>query len=309
MIKDAMLKILLPLMLIISCYTATASDTTSARIYFDFNHYQLTKTSQEVLDDVLPPDASITLTNIKIYGHTDQIGSNGYNQKLSIQRAKAVKEYLVGKGVNPNLITLVQGKGETELENPLLDAASRQQNRRVIVLIEYISQVKQDTIIINNKKPLPVIDTIPTKVVDTIKVETKQPTITEKIKDSSLKVGDNLVLRNINFIGSRHVLLPSSNAALFELLDAMKQIPTLEIEIQGHVCCTGNDGDGFDLDTKTSDLSWQRAKAVQMYLVLNDISPKRMRIVGYGHKRPLTAERTDAERTANRRVEIKILKK
>ncbi len=305
-----MLKIVLPLLLLIGYNTTIAGDTTSARIYFGFNRYSLTKTAQEILDDVLPLDATITLTNVKIYGHTDQIGSNRYNQKLSVQRANAVKTYLVRKGVNNTIITITQGKGETELENSLLDATSRQQNRRVIVQIEYESPVKEDTIIIKTKKALLPKDTVAIKVIDTLKLtEQKQTTITEKLKDSSLKVGDNLVLRNINFIGSRHVLLPSSNAALFELLDAMKQIPTLEIEIQGHVCCTGNDGDGFDLDTKTNDLSWQRAKAVQMYLVLNNISPKRMRIVGYGHKRPLTAELTDAERTTNRRVEIKILRK
>lgn len=51
--------------------------------------------------------------NVTITGHTDLIGSDKYNQKLSEQRANAVKAYLTGKGVADNRLTAV-GKGESQ---------------------------------------------------------------------------------------------------------------------------------------------------------------------------------------------------
>jgi OOP family OmpA-OmpF porin len=63
-------------------------------------------------------------------GHTDNIGSKEYNQKLSVRRAEAVKAYLVSKGIEPNRI-YTEGKGLTQ---PIADnrtAAGRAKNRRV----------------------------------------------------------------------------------------------------------------------------------------------------------------------------------
>lgn len=50
--------------------------------------------------------------NITVTGHTDRIGSDAYNQKLSERRAEAAKNYLVGKGVSANRLAAV-GKGES----------------------------------------------------------------------------------------------------------------------------------------------------------------------------------------------------
>ena len=46
-------------------------------------------------------------------GHTDRIGSEAYNQKLSIRRAEAVKAYLISKGIQPNRV-YTEGKGEKQ---------------------------------------------------------------------------------------------------------------------------------------------------------------------------------------------------
>ncbi|KJY76373.1 OmpA family protein [Vibrio nigripulchritudo] len=74
-------------------------------------------------------------SKVDVVGHTDSRGSAKFNQKLSEQRAQAVADYLIAKGVDPSRIT-VKGEGEA---NPVASndtAAGREQNRRVEVTIE-----------------------------------------------------------------------------------------------------------------------------------------------------------------------------
>jgi OOP family OmpA-OmpF porin len=63
-------------------------------------------------------------------GHTDSIGSDAYNQKLSVRRAESVKAYLVSKGVEPNRI-YTEGKGEKQPVASNKTKDGRQKNRRV----------------------------------------------------------------------------------------------------------------------------------------------------------------------------------
>ena len=74
-------------------------------------------------------------TLILIEGHTDSIGSEEYNMKLSLKRADAVGEYLVSQGVNPERIRTV-GFGETEPVAANDSPGGRAQNRRVEMVLE-----------------------------------------------------------------------------------------------------------------------------------------------------------------------------
>jgi len=65
------------------------------------------------LDDLVGKLKTVALEVIIAIGHTDSIGSDAYNQKLSVRRAESVKAYLVSKGVEPNRI-YTEGKGEKQ---------------------------------------------------------------------------------------------------------------------------------------------------------------------------------------------------
>ena len=99
--------------------------------------------------------------------------------------------------------------------------------------------------------------------------------------------------------------------ALKELLTILQERPTLVIEIQGHICCGQNEpADGMDIDTNERALSLNRAKAVYNFLVLNGIAEERLSYKGFGYTQPIiNPEITETDKTTNRRVEIKIIKK
>jgi outer membrane protein OmpA-like peptidoglycan-associated protein len=73
---------------------------------------------------------------VKLTGHTDNVGSAGFNMRLSLYRANVVREYLIEKGVEPPRIE-TRGKGLTEPLNENKTEAERGLNRRVELLIYY----------------------------------------------------------------------------------------------------------------------------------------------------------------------------
>lgn len=84
-----------------------------AEALFDFDKSALKPEGKATLDDFAQTLRGAKYEVILVIGHTDRIGSAAYNQKLSERRAKAVKAYLVRKGIEANRIH-AEGKGETE---------------------------------------------------------------------------------------------------------------------------------------------------------------------------------------------------
>ena len=73
---------------------------------------------------------AINLEVVIAIGHTDSIGADAYNQKLSVRRAESVKAYLVTKGVAPNRV-YTEGKGEKQPVASNKTKDGRAKNRRV----------------------------------------------------------------------------------------------------------------------------------------------------------------------------------
>jgi OOP family OmpA-OmpF porin len=104
--------------------------TFAADALFDFDKAVLKDDGKAKLDDLFNKLYGMNLEVIIAVGHTDSIGSDAYNDKLSIRRAESVKKYLVDKGVEPNRI-YTEGKGEKQPVADNKTAAGRAKNRRV----------------------------------------------------------------------------------------------------------------------------------------------------------------------------------
>lgn len=105
-------------------------------VNFQFDEAKLIAASIEALDEIAAVMNAKPETNAYITGYTDSNGSEEYNLRLSLQRAIAVKEYLVSHNVSATRL-VVEGKGEKEPIATGEDEGSRQLNRRVEITLFY----------------------------------------------------------------------------------------------------------------------------------------------------------------------------
>jgi OOP family OmpA-OmpF porin len=109
---------------------AATKVTYAADAFFDFDKSVLKPEGRAKLDDLVGKVKGINLEVIIAVGHTDSVGTDAYNQRLSVRRAEAVKAYLVSRGIEKNRV-YTEGKGEKQ---PIASNATRdgrQKNRRV----------------------------------------------------------------------------------------------------------------------------------------------------------------------------------
>lgn len=248
-------------------------------ILFDFDSFDLKQEEKQLIDQVLNPSPDFT-GGVELRGHCDSRGSDAYNIRLSQSRVQSVRRYILSKGFPEKKILESIGFGE---RHPMADNNTdegRALNRRVEVIFSSV------------------------KLNDTVSLK-------EKLSDPRLTAGTTISLRNLNFVGGRSLLLDESLPILQELLEALQKHPTLVIQIEGHICCNPGPEDGYDIDSKQANLSESRARAIRAYLIENGIASSRLSYRGFGHSQPLYPfpEQSEEERTANRRVEIRIIRK
>jgi outer membrane protein OmpA-like peptidoglycan-associated protein len=103
-------------------------------VLFDFNQYTLKPGAREKLAKVSGIILAYPGLKIQLEGHTDSVGSDDYNMKLSQQRADSVRTYLLSQGVPADSTTAIGlGKADPVANND--NAAGRQQNRRVDMVV------------------------------------------------------------------------------------------------------------------------------------------------------------------------------
>ena len=108
--------------------------TFESGLLFDYNSDRIKPTAAENLRNLARSLNNYPNTDLVIVGHTDDIGSDTFNQDLSQRRARAAANYLASVGVNPARLR-TYGRGETEPAVANTNEAARAQNRRVEVAI------------------------------------------------------------------------------------------------------------------------------------------------------------------------------
>ncbi len=252
-------------------------------VYFDTDKYVLNQNQDSILNGFIQKkDIKVN----KVTGFCDFRASNAYNYQLGLNRAKTILNSLP---VSDKSSVIVASKGEEFKQKDDLAL-----NRKVEIEYE-----------IN----LPIIESIPTKEIEIIEKSIEKglifqeyPTLLQK-KIIESKVGDKILLNNLNFYVRTAEFYPESVPFLEDLYEVLEKNQNIKIEIQGHICCTpGRDVEEFSL---------RRCIAVYDFLVDYGISPDRMTYVGFDATQPLfpIPEKNEEERKANRRVEIMILEK
>ncbi len=104
---------------------------------FDFNASTVKTQFRGTLDGVARTIADYPATFVDVTGHTDSVGTDAVNQKLSDERAAALADYLSGRGVSRARIA-TRGYGKTQPVAPNTNEAGRARNRRVEILLSPI---------------------------------------------------------------------------------------------------------------------------------------------------------------------------
>ena len=106
---------------------------------FDFDKAVVRADGKKSIDEALAKLQGVDVEMVIATGHTDSVGPEAYNQKLSDRRAAAVKEYLVSKGIPASKITTL-GKGESQPVATNKTKDGRQKNRRVDIEFKGVKQ-------------------------------------------------------------------------------------------------------------------------------------------------------------------------
>lgn len=103
-------------------------------VLFDSGQYSLKPGAREKLAKVSGIILAHPGLNLQIEGHTDSVGSDDFNQRLSEKRADSVRTYLVGQGISGDSVSAI-GLGKADPVATNTTAAGRQQNRRVELIV------------------------------------------------------------------------------------------------------------------------------------------------------------------------------
>jgi outer membrane protein OmpA-like peptidoglycan-associated protein len=272
MVQKAIL--LLVAMVIITKMSAFATQTDTLRLYYGLDSSKLSNKQMKLLDGIANSAEKGSIVVFK--GFTDNLGTKRFNQSLSNQRALEAAKYLRSLASSYNVIAQGEGQIFTKSSNPKTGDCL---NRRVEIIYNKLDTTKE--------KFIAKLDSL--MLVDT---------------------GKSLDFNELIFSPGDHHLYARSIPLLIELTKFLADHKNIYFEIVGHICCETKNSDGFDYETKTKNLSVNRAKEIYEYFMAHGISAERMSYRGVGASQPkVYPERNYKDQDANRRVEIVILKK
>lgn len=258
------------------------------QLFFDFNKDVINEKSTVDFNNWLENSKKVTV--LKIEGFCDSVDTNNYNKKLALRRVNTVLELLQSKGLKIDEKIEITAIGEN-----FEQAADQSQNRKVILYYQSLEEKFENSSSTTTKQQSRDLQE------EQSIVNPEDATILEQLDKA--KVGDLIPIKNLIFYFNSEKILPESEAVLKNLLDALRVNPMLKINIYGHICCNRNPND--------VKLSYRRSKFVFDYLIKNGIATARLGHKGFGSSKPLypLPENNEAQRAANRRVEIFVVQK
>ncbi|NDI98073.1 OmpA family protein [Flavobacterium sp. LaA7.5] len=269
-------------------------------VYFDTNKHELTKAETDRLYTWMKANARSKI--LAINGYTDEDGSTGLNDTLAQRRVSYV--FGIIKGNVPTREDFkTRSFGELHKMSPV-----KAENRKVtLYYLQEKDLAKENEILGIKEEPKPIKKKAPINYPDRVYVTDPRggrqeiPLDVEFMKRvGEAKAGEKLQIKNLNFQLNTFAIVTESRPRLYELLEIMKANPNLKIKLLGHICCIEGD---------PRNLSYQRAKAVAMFLRQNGIERERTAFEGLGTTDPIypLPEKTEEERAANRRVEVLVV--
>ena len=269
-------------------------------VYFDSNKFNLTSKETQSLNQWMASKLAVKI--VGIHGFTDEDGSNGFNDTLAKNRINFIYDLIKDKiKIRDDFKT--RSFGELHQLSKI-----KAENRKVTLFYIEAKDLERENEILGIKEVAPVeelkeIIHYPEKLIFDNPDGTKSEYILDvnfMRKIAETPVGEKLKIDNLNFKINTFIVVPESKGKMYELLVVLQKNPKLKIEIQGHLCCMPID---------RLDLSTQRAKAINNFLVANGIKENRLTYKGFGSTKPIfpLPEKDEAQRAANRRVEIEIV--
>lgn len=268
-------------------------------VYFESNKFDLQPSQVKALENWAAANSQAKI--VGAYGFCDEDGSVGYNDTLANKRINHAVSRIRGK-------VLLRDDFRTRSfgERHQLSKV-KAENRKVTFYYLLPKDLIREDEILGIKKVPPPIERSKKKYPSKILFDNPDGTTTEYKLDTEFMnrvdlaaPGEVLQLENLNFHLNTFAIVAESRAKMFELLLVLQKNPQMMVEIHGHLCCNPKD---------PRDLSTQRAKAIRNFLTGNGIDKSRLSYKGFGGSQPIypIPEANEAQRAANRRVEILIV--
>lgn len=287
-------------LLFFTLFITVAAAQEQFSVYFDSNQFELTFKEKNNLNQWISTNNNVKV--VGIHGFCDEDGSSGFNDTLAKNRIVTIFNLIKDKiKIREDFKT--RSFGELHQLSKI-----KAENRKVTLFYIEAKDLERENEILGIKEVVPVeelkeIIRYPEKLMfdnpDGSKSEYKLDVAFMK-KIAETPVGEKLKIENLNFKINTFIVVPESRGKMYELLLVLQKNPKLKIEIQGHLCC---------MPVDRLDLSTQRAKAINNFLIANGINENRLTYKGFGSTHPVypLPEKDELQRAANRRVEIEIV--
>ncbi len=271
--------------ILLALLTLNGYSQQKTQVFFDFNKDTPTDKSNQDLETWLEQNTNIEI--VKMIGYCDSVDKRDYNKDLAMRRINTMVTALKNKNIKISDALVLKALGKD-----FKLSKNQSENRKVEIFYTTIPIVKEEQVSEEGKDTYNTLDGL---------VATEISALENKFIKA--KKGDLIRINNINFFFNSEKIMEQSMPLLEELLQIMLTYPKLRIEVHGHICCNPN-----PMDTK---LSYRRALIIYKYLASHGIPNNRLAYKGIGSNLPIypLPERTEAQRAANRRVEILIMDK